>query len=98
MKKPEASCANCRATIRSFADAMRRSRVVLGETGLARGRSEIDKTLPVTGFAMLGEDPEPFMFDFPGLLRNTRCWKRRPPGAACSRSRSNATALSGGCR
>jgi adenylate cyclase len=53
-----------------FADAARRSRVVLGETGLAQVITELDSTLPVTGFAMLGEDPERFMFDFPGLLRN----------------------------
>src|SRR5471030_1895077 len=54
-----------------FADAMRRSRVVLGESGIADTVSELDKTLPVTGLAMLGEDPLPFMFNFPGLLRNT---------------------------
>jgi adenylate cyclase len=53
-----------------FADAIRRSRVVLGETGLAEVNPQFDKTLPVTGVAMLGEDPQPFMFDFPGLLRN----------------------------
>jgi adenylate cyclase len=54
-----------------FADAMQRSRVVLGETGLPYIVSEPDKTLPVTGLAMLGEDPQRFMFKFPGLLRNT---------------------------
>jgi adenylate cyclase len=54
-----------------FADAMRRSRVVLGESGIADVLSELDKNLPVTGLAMLGEDPLPFMFNFPGLLRNT---------------------------
>ena len=54
-----------------FADAMQRSRVVLGETGLPAVLSELDKTLPVTGLAMLGEDPQQFMFKFPGLLRNT---------------------------
>jgi adenylate cyclase len=54
-----------------FADAMRRSRVVLGESGISDTVSELDKTLPVTGLAMLGEDPHPFMFNFPGLLRNT---------------------------
>jgi len=54
-----------------FADAMRRSRVVLGETGLPYIVSEPDNTLPVTGLAMLGEDPQRFMFKFPGLLRNT---------------------------
>jgi adenylate cyclase len=54
-----------------FADAMRHSRVVLGETGLPDVLTELDKTLPVTGLAMLGEDPLRFMFKFPGLLRNT---------------------------
>jgi len=53
-----------------LADAIRRSRVVLGETGLASVEPELDKDLPVTGFASLGEDIEPFLFEFPGLLRN----------------------------
>src|SRR5712692_10057759 len=53
-----------------FADAMRRSRVVLGESGLPYVLSEFDNTLPVTGLAMLGEPPQPFLLDFPGLLRN----------------------------
>ena len=53
-----------------FADAMRHSRVVLGESGLPYVLTELDKTLPVTGLAMLGEEPQPFMLDFPGLLRN----------------------------
>src|SRR3984885_15743936 len=54
-----------------LADAMRRSRVVLGESGLPYVLSDLDKTLPVTGLAMLGEDPHRFMFQFAGLLRNT---------------------------
>src|ERR1700719_2518279 len=53
-----------------FADAMRRSRVVLGESGLPYVLSEFDNTLPVTGLAMLGEGPQPFLLDCPGLLRN----------------------------
>src|SRR5229473_274301 len=53
-----------------FADAMRRSRVVLGESGLPYVLTEFDTTLPVTGLAMLGEPPQPFLLDFPGLLRN----------------------------
>jgi adenylate cyclase len=57
----------------NLADTIRRSRVVLGETGLATVESKFDTTLPVTGFATLGEeDPQPFLFDFPGLLRNIR--------------------------
>jgi adenylate cyclase len=53
-----------------LADAMRRSRVVLGETGLAAVNPLFDKTLPMTGVATLGGEPQPFLFDFPGLLRN----------------------------
>jgi adenylate cyclase len=53
-----------------LADAIRASRVVLGESGLPEEIAPLDKTLPVTGLAMLGEEPQRFMFDFPGLLRN----------------------------
>jgi adenylate cyclase len=53
-----------------LADAIRASRVVLGESGLPEEITALDKTLPVTGLAMLGEEPQRFMFDFPGLLRN----------------------------
>ena len=53
-----------------LADALRHSRVVLGETGLSEELAALDKTLPVTGLAMLGEEPQKFMFEFPGLLRN----------------------------
>ena len=44
--------------------------MVLGETGLAEVNPKFDKALPVTGIAMLGAEPQPFMFDFAGLLRN----------------------------
>jgi adenylate cyclase len=63
-----------------FAEAIRRSRVVLGETGLAEVNPQIDKTLPVTGVAMLGEEPQPFLFDFPGLLRNVRVLEEAAAG------------------
>ncbi|MDI1262055.1 MAG: adenylate/guanylate cyclase domain-containing protein [bacterium] len=54
-----------------FAEAIRKSRVVVGESGLPEEIVALDKTLPVTGLAVLGEqDPQRFMFDFPGLLRN----------------------------
>ena len=53
-----------------FANAIKASRVVLGEFGLPEEIAALDKTLPVTGIAMLGEEPQRFMFDFPGLLRN----------------------------
>jgi adenylate cyclase len=53
-----------------LADAMRRSRVVLAESGIPTIVPQPDATLPQTGFAMLGSEPQPFLFDFPGLLRN----------------------------
>jgi adenylate cyclase len=54
-----------------FADAIKRSRVVLGESGTSEALSDLDTTLPVTGLATLGDDPQQFMSNFPGLLRNT---------------------------
>ncbi|HZR76822.1 adenylate/guanylate cyclase domain-containing protein [Bradyrhizobium sp.] len=53
-----------------LADAVRRTRVVLGETGLDTVVSEIDKDLPFTGVGTVGEGAEPRFFEFPGLLRN----------------------------
>src|SRR5216684_8902812 len=63
-----------------FADAMRRSRVVLGESGLPYVISEYDNALPVTGLAMLGEAPQPFMLDFAGLLRNVHVLEQAVAG------------------
>ena len=63
-----------------LADAIRRSRVVLGETGLGGVNPQLDKTFPVTGIAMLGEDPQRFMFDFPGLLRNVKPLEKAAAG------------------
>jgi adenylate cyclase len=63
-----------------FADAIKRSRVVLGESGLPYVVSEFDKTLPLTGLAMLGGDPQPFMLNFPGLLRNVEVLEKAASG------------------
>ncbi|MCC8952675.1 adenylate/guanylate cyclase domain-containing protein [Bradyrhizobium sp. Pear77] len=53
-----------------LADAIKNSRVVLGESGGPNVRADLNEKLPVTGLAMLGEEPQRFMFQFPGLLRN----------------------------
>jgi len=54
-----------------LSDAIKRSRVILGETGQPEVGAELDKTLPFTGVATVGEaDAEKFLFEFPGLLRN----------------------------
>jgi adenylate cyclase len=55
---------------RVFADAVQRSRVVLGESGLSMAGPQLDTARPATGLAMLGGDPQPFLVAFPGLLRN----------------------------
>jgi adenylate cyclase len=56
----------------TLANAIRRARVVLGETGLDKVVSEIDDD-HFTGFAWKSLEPgaaEPSFFEFPGLLRN----------------------------
>jgi adenylate cyclase len=63
-----------------FADAIGRSRVVLGESGLPHVISDLDDTLPLTGLAMLGEAPQPFLLDFPGLLRNVPVLEKAAAG------------------
>ncbi|WJR77824.1 adenylate/guanylate cyclase domain-containing protein [Bradyrhizobium sp. NP1] len=66
-----------------LSDAMRRSRVVLGETGLAAVLTELDKDLPFTSFATLGSDAaeaERFLFEFPGLLRNVPVLEKTAAG------------------
>jgi adenylate cyclase len=63
-----------------LADAVRRSRVVLAETGLDKVISPFDKELPLTGFATVGAESEPFLFAFPGLLRNVPIIERSAAG------------------
>ncbi len=63
-----------------FADAIRRSRVVLGQSGLSEVLTKFDKSLPVTGLAMLGEEPQQFMVSFPGLLRNVHVLEEAAAG------------------
>src|ERR1700704_4712738 len=63
-----------------LADAMRHSRVVLGESGLPYVLSEYDNTLPLTGLAMLGEEPQHFLLNFPGLLRNVHVLEKAAAG------------------
>src|SRR5689334_6624265 len=62
-----------------FADAIKQSRVVLGESG-GPDVHTLDKDLPATGLAMLGEEPQPFMYKFPGLLRNVELLEHAAAG------------------
>jgi adenylate cyclase len=53
-----------------MANAIQQSRVVLGETGLPTAQPQSPEQPPISGVAALGGDPTPFLFKFPGLLRN----------------------------
>ena len=53
-----------------FAEAIRRSRVVVGQAGARRDVADPNASGPTTSFAVLGEDPTKFLLRFPTLLRN----------------------------
>jgi adenylate cyclase len=54
-----------------FADAIRTSKVVLGQSGYrVSGAAPIERPTIQTGIAVIGSDPRPFLVDFPHLLRN----------------------------
>ncbi len=53
-----------------MAEAMRRSKVVVGETGLPIPVPQANSQPATAGVAALGGDPAPFLFSFPGLLQN----------------------------
>ncbi len=63
-----------------FANVLRKSPVVLGESGLPYAAPRTDLKLPLTGLATIGGDPRPFLFDFPGLLRNVPILEEASPG------------------
>jgi len=63
-----------------FADALRHAPAVLGESGLPYNVPEPEVKLPITGLATLGENPEPFLLNFPGLLRNIPVLEEAAPG------------------
>jgi len=53
-----------------LADAMRKSRIVLGESGLPFAVAQPEGTQPPVGLAAIGGDPRRYLLNFPGLLRN----------------------------
>ena len=53
-----------------LADAMRRSHIVLGESGLPFVVAQPEGAQLPVGLATMGGDPRPFLLNFPGLLRN----------------------------
>jgi adenylate cyclase len=65
-----------------LSEAIRRSRVVIGETGLPETITEPDDSLPLTGIATLGEDIDPlsYLYEYPGLLRNVAVLEKAAAG------------------
>lgn len=63
-----------------LADVVRKAPVVLGESGLPYVVAQAEVKLPLTGLATLGGDPEPFLLNFPGLLRNIPILEEAAPG------------------
>lgn len=63
-----------------FADVLKKSPVVLGESGLPYIIRQPEVNLPLTGLATLGGDPQPFLLNFPGLLRNVPVLEEAAPG------------------
>ena len=53
-----------------FADALRHSRVVLGESGLPFAAAQANRTDQPIGVATIGGDPQRYLLNYPGLLRN----------------------------
>ena len=53
-----------------LADALRKSHVVLGESGLPFAVAQPEGTQPPVGLATMGGDPRRYLLNFPGLLRN----------------------------
>ena len=53
-----------------LADAFRKSRVVVGESGLPFAVEQTGSAQPPIGIATMGGDARPFLLNFPGLLRN----------------------------
>jgi len=62
-----------------FADAIRRSKVVLGQSGEGLPQ-ESEKELGLTGFVTLGNDPKPYLVTFPALLGNIPALEKAAAG------------------
>lgn len=62
-----------------LADAFRKSRVVVGESGLPFAAAQTG-ALPPIGIATMGSDARPFLLNFPGLLRNVATLEQAASG------------------
>ena len=66
-----------------LARAIRQSRLVLGQSGYHRRMADPDRPEPAKiPLAILGRDPTPYLFRFPGLVRNTPLLEQASPSRA----------------
>ena len=63
-----------------MAEAMRTTKVILGESGLPTIPQQENTALTPYGIATLGNDPRPFLLNFPGLLRNISVLEKAAAG------------------
>ena len=63
-----------------FADAIRHSRVVLGESGYYQHTVQAGPPPVTSGYAMLGPDPSPYLFNYPGIIRDIPVLERAAAG------------------
>ncbi|AMN40734.1 CHASE2 domain-containing protein [Rhodoplanes sp. Z2-YC6860] len=54
-----------------FAEALKKSKTVLGITGMPQPVAQPEGLPPIAGLGWMGGDPAPFFIKYPGLLRNT---------------------------
>jgi adenylate cyclase len=76
-----------------LADAMRKSRVVLGESGLPFPVAQPNTTQPPIGLATMGGDPRPYLLNFPGLLRNVPVLEQAASGRGLFTIRAEADGI-----
>jgi adenylate cyclase len=62
-----------------LADVIRRSRVVLGGSGMPVATPQVEAPPPM-GLATLGGNPQPFLLSFPGALRNVPVLEKAAAG------------------
>jgi adenylate cyclase len=63
-----------------LADALRHSRVVLGESGLPFPVAQREGATQPVGVATLGGDPRPYLLNYPGQLRNVSILEQAASG------------------
>ena len=63
-----------------LADAIKRSHVVLGESGLPFATPTPKNAVPSAGIAAIGPNPRPFLLNYPGLLRNVPALEQAASG------------------